>query len=188
MKDADLIKKIQNDNCNESLKVLYDRYAALCVKVVKSYEDILKNSCDDYDLLTNNKQYLVYQAAKTFKMDRNVMFSTWLYTKVRFLILAYVTRHKKKLFALSDGVLNAFEKEMLEVEKTKREGENKKDGIIETLLYLKDKRIHKIFSYKYSNYGYNHKDIAKKMNMSISNVGRLHRVGVKHLRKRLEKI
>jgi DNA-directed RNA polymerase specialized sigma24 family protein len=188
MKDVDLIEKIQKEDCNESLKVLYERYVGLCVKVVKSYEDILKNSCEDYDLLTNNKQYLVYQAAKTYKQDRDVLFSTWLYTKVRFLILAYVSRQKKKYYAFGDEALDILESKNLNEERIKQENKGKKEGIIEVLLFLKDKRIYKIFNYKYSNYGYNHKDIALKMNMSVSNVGRLHRVGIKHLRKRLKKI
>jgi RNA polymerase sigma factor (sigma-70 family) len=180
--DIDLIERIKNEKCDESLKELASRYKPLCLSLVANFEWAFSRNLVDSEFLTENLELLVFSAAISFKKEKKVVFSTWLYHSIKFYFLRNIYREKKGA-QITDEILKNFEKEnQREIERVK----NIKDLAEEKMLILKkleNKDIYQIFRLKYSEPKKTQKEIASTLNIGVSKVSRLHSRGIAFLRK-----
>ncbi len=118
--DIDLIKKIKNNNCSDSLKILVERHNGICFSISKKY---LNSPALNIHDIEQNKHWIVYNSVMSFDENKGSKFSTWLANQVRFYCLN--TKNKSdKLTLTEDSVLeflinkniqdNRLQKEMLE--------------------------------------------------------------------------
>ncbi len=127
IKDQTLIKKILNKQCSESLKELCDRHSGIIFNIGKKYSSSCNLELGD---LNDNKYWIIYNAAKSFKDNKGSKFSTWLANQVRFFCLNYKNKNKK---------LVPIENEHLEFfinENYKKENHSNQKDIINNIIDL----------------------------------------------------
>ena len=92
LKDETLIKKVVNNQCNDSLKELVNRHSGMIFNIGKKY----CQSCNlDIQELNDNKYWIIYSAAKSFNSDKGSKFSTWLGNQVRFFCLNFKNKNSR---------------------------------------------------------------------------------------------
>lgn len=69
MEDLDLVKNIQENSCDASLKVLINRHSALCLDIskIQSRPECLWHLYGD---IFDEKDYLVYKSALSFDPEK----------------------------------------------------------------------------------------------------------------------
>jgi len=70
--DVELVEKIQEESCNNSLKELINRHSALCVDICKKYTPAMYASGVPYSDIYEDKAYIVYKSALSFKPEKKV--------------------------------------------------------------------------------------------------------------------
>lgn len=127
LKDEALINKILKLQCNDSLKELVERHSGMIFNIGKKYS----SSCNlDLNDLNDNKYWIIYSAAKSYKKGKGSKFSTWLGNQIRFFCLNHKNKNKK---------LVPIENEHLEFfinENHKKENNSNKKDIINTIVDL----------------------------------------------------
>jgi RNA polymerase sigma factor (sigma-70 family) len=92
VKDENLIKKIINNQCNDSLKILVERHSGIIFNIGKKY----CTPCNlDLNDLNDNKYWIIFNAAKSFDAKKGSKFSTWLGNQVRFFCLNHKNKNMK---------------------------------------------------------------------------------------------
>ena len=112
----------------------------------------------------NDKNLIIWNSANSFKEDKNVKFSTWLANQVKYSCLNCLNKKSKdRLVTTEDKSLDALK------EKVETAPDDDLFEFTENILsQLKDPRIKKIFSLRYSN-------LEKKPSCrSLSNIGKNH--------------
>lgn len=182
--DNYLAERIRRANCERSLIELIGRHSGLCFKIITRYAKSFYANNIDISEASTDKNLIIWNSAKSFSAEKNVKFSTWLANQVKYSCLnALNKKSKDRLIPMEDQILDALNE-------TQREDEN--DTLFEftenILSQLKDKRIKKIFSMRYSH---NHKKpswcvIADTMKVSTQTAINLHNRGIGVLRKKIE--
>ncbi len=86
--DIDLIKKIKQDHCSDSLKELAARHEGIYYQTVKRFEPILLGVCGiSKNDINNEFLILAWKAAYSFDFDKNVKYNTWLERITRYYYL-----------------------------------------------------------------------------------------------------
>jgi RNA polymerase sigma factor (sigma-70 family) len=102
--DQILIKKIIDNQCNESLKKLVDKHGGMIFNIGKKYCGF----CNlDLNELNDNKYWIIFNAAKSFNAQKGSKFSTWLGNQIRFFCLNYKNKNSK-LVPIEDQHLEFF--------------------------------------------------------------------------------
>jgi RNA polymerase sigma factor (sigma-70 family) len=92
VKDETLIKKVIQNQCNDSLKELVNRHNGMIFNIGKKY----CSSCDlDLQELNDNKYWIVFNAAKSFNKTKGSKFSTWLGNQIRFFCLNFKNKNSR---------------------------------------------------------------------------------------------
>jgi RNA polymerase sigma factor (sigma-70 family) len=126
LKDETLIKKIINNQCNDSLKELVERHSGMIFNIGKKY-----SSCGlDLNDLNDNKYWIIYNAAKSYKKDKGSKFSTWLGNQIRFFCLNHKNKNKK-LISIENEHLEFFINDYY-----KKENHSNKKNIINNIVDL----------------------------------------------------
>ena len=182
--DTYLTERIKMSNCERSLIELIGRHSGLCFKIITRYSKSFYANNLDLNEASNDKNLIIWNSAKSFSAEKNVKFSTWLANQVKYSCLnALNKKSKDRLVSTEDKILDVL---------SETEQENKNDNLFEftnnILSQLKDERIKKIFSMRYSH---NHKKpswcaIATKMEVSTQTAINLHNRGIQILRKKIE--
>tara|TARA_Y100000310_G_scaffold336387_1_gene420769 strand:- start:50 stop:652 length:603 start_codon:yes stop_codon:yes gene_type:complete len=182
--DNYLAERIRRANCERSLIELIGRHSGLCFKIITRYAKSFYANNIDISEASTDKNLIIWNSAKSFSAEKNVKFSTWLANQVKYSCLnALNKKSKDRLIPMEDQILDTLNE-------TQREDEN--DTLFEftdnILSQLKDKRIKKIFSMRYSH---NHKKpswcvIADTMKVSTQTAINLHNRGIGVLRKKIE--
>ena len=181
--DNYLVERIKLTNCEKSLEELIKRHSAICFKVIKRYASTFyANNINVIDA-SSDKNLIIWNSAKSFNIDKNVKFSTWLANQVKYSCLnALNKKSKDRLVATEDEILDVLK------EKTPEEDNNNLFEFTDNILnQLRDKRIKQIFSMRYSNH---HKKpswckVAEKLNVSTQTAINLHNRGIAVLRKKM---
>src|SRR3954469_475915 len=145
--DLELIENIKLKNCSDSLVELSERHSSLCFEIYKKYSHTLANSGTCLHELTKEKDYVLYQAALSFKPDKNVKFSTWLGNNVKFQCLNAITKNSQYI-TLDSPELNYFV-DSVSLENAPEKDTSTLEYILSILEQLKDKRIQEIFKLRY---------------------------------------
>ena len=182
--DNYLAERIRRANCERSLIELIGRHSGLCFKIITRYAKSFYANNIDINEASTDKNLIIWNSAKSFSAEKNVKFSTWLANQVKYSCLnALNKKSKDRLIPMEDQILDTLNE-------TQREDEN--DTLFEftdnILSQLKDERIKKIFSMRYSH---SHKKpswcvIADKMKVSTQTAINLHNRGIRVLRKKIE--
>ena len=182
--DTYLTERIKISNCERSLIELIGRHSGLCFKIITRYSKSFYANNLDPNEASNDKNLIIWNSAKSFSAEKNVKFSTWLANQVKYSCLnALNKKSKDRLVSTDDKILDVL---------NETEQENKNENLFEftnnILSQLKDERIKKIFSMRYSH---NHKKpswcaIASKMGVSTQTAINLHNRGIRILRKKIE--
>jgi len=181
--DNYLVERIKLTNCEKSLGELIKRHSAICFKVIKRYASTFyANNINVIDA-SSDKNLIIWNSAKSFNIDKNVKFSTWLANQVKYSCLnALNKKSKDRLVATEDEILDVLK------EKTPEEENNNLFEFTDNILnQLRDKRIKQIFSMRYSNH---HKKpswckVAEQLNVSTQTAINLHNRGIAVLRKKI---
>ena len=182
--DNYLAERIRRINCERSLGELIGRHSGLCFKIITRYAKSFYANNIDINEVSSDKNLIIWNSAKSFSSEKNVKFSTWLANQVKYNCLnALNKKSKDRLIAVEDQVLDSLSE-------TQKEDEN--DTLFEftnnILSQLKDERIKKIFSMRYSH---RHRKpswcvIANTMKVSTQTAINLHNRGIHVLRKKIE--
>jgi DNA-directed RNA polymerase specialized sigma subunit len=133
---------------------------------------------------STEKNLIIWNSAKSFSIDKNVKFSTWLANQVKYSCLNAINKKAKdRLVTTEDEILDILKNSV---------AEDPNDNLFEftnnILSQVKDRRIKKIFSMRYS---FHHKKpawctIAKRMSISTQTAINLHNRGIQILRKKIK--
>ena len=182
--DNYLVERIRIANCEDSLEELIKRHSALCFKIIKRYASTFYANNIDITEASTEKNLIIWNSAKSFSIDKNVKFSTWLANQVKYSCLNAINKKAKdRLVTTEDEILDILKNSV---------AEDPNDNLFEftdnILSQVKDRRIKKIFSMRYS---FHHKKpawctIAKRMSISTQTAINLHNRGIQILRKKIK--
>jgi len=181
--DNYLVERIKLANCEESLGELIKRHSAICFKVIKRYASIFyANNINIIDA-SSDKNLIIWNSAKSFNIDKNVKFSTWLANQVKYSCLNALNKKSKDR-------LVATEDEILEILKERPDEEPERNLFEFTgniLSQLKDQRIKQIFSMRYSTLDKKPSwcKVAEELKVSTQTAINLHNRGIAVLRKKI---
>lgn len=183
--DNQLIKLVQNKNCEESLKILIERHSPLCYKIYKKYVPSFNVKNIDITEVYQQKDFTIYKTIKSFKTNKKTKFSTWLANQIRYQCLNTINKKEDILYLEPPELQYLIDKERIETNTDKLN--ELRDYINSLLDQLKDIRISKIFNMRYFETGSNQTwtKIGKRMNMSTQNAINLHNKGVQILKNKL---
>jgi len=182
--DNYLVERIRISDCEGSLKELIKRHSPLCFKIIKKYSSTFYANNIDIVEASSDKNLIIWNSAKSFISDKNVKFSTWLANQVKYSCLNAINKKAKDRLVTTENEILDILKERAPEE----EDSNLFEFANNILKQLKDKRIKKIFSMRYSCL---HKKpswclIAKQMKISTQTAINLHNRGIKVLRKKIK--
>ena len=182
--DLHLIKRIKDKNCEKSLIELSERHSGLYFKIIKKYSKSFFANNIDLNEATADKNSIIWNSAKNFKEDKNVKFSTWLANQVKYFCLNTLNKKSKdRLVATEDQILDSLNEKPIT-----QKHENLFEFTGNILSQLKDSRIRKIFSLRYSSAEKKPSwcIIAEKLQISTQTAINLHNKGISILRKKIK--
>ena len=181
--DNYLVERIRIINCENSLDELIKRHSGLCFKIIKRYASTFYANNIDIIEASADKNLIIWNAAKSFKTNKNVKFSTWLANQIKYSCLnALNKKSKDRLIATEDQILDLLKE---------KSSEETHDNLFEftnnILNQLKDKRIKLIFSMRYSICSKKPSwcTVAKQVKVSTQTAINLHNRGIEILRKKM---
>jgi RNA polymerase sigma factor (sigma-70 family) len=181
--DNCLVERIKSKSCEDSLIELSERHAGLCFKIMKRYSKSF--SINDISLNEKHaeKNLIIWRSAKSFNTEKKVKFSTWLANQIKYNCLNELNKKSKdRLVTLEEYMLDVLDERQ----------EEKDTRIFEytenILSQLKDPRIKKIFSLRYSKEEKKPSwaSIASQMKISTQTAINLHNKGLSMLRKKMD--
>jgi len=126
LKDETLIKKVINNQCNDSLKELVDRHSGMIFNIGKKY----CSSCNlDINELNDNRYWIIFNAAKSYNSEKGSKFSTWLGNQIRFFCLNFKNKNSR-LVPIEDQHLEFF------VNNSRKDNENNQKELVHTIIDL----------------------------------------------------
>jgi len=181
--DNYLVERIKLTNCEKSLGELIKRHSPICFKVIKRYASTFYANNINVTDASSDKNLIIWNSAKSFNIDKNVKFSTWLANQVKYSCLnALNKKSKDRLVSTEDEILELLR------ERPEEEAEGNLFEFTGNILnQLKDKRIKQIFSMRYST---RHRKpswckVAEELNVSTQTAINLHNRGIAVLRKKI---
>jgi RNA polymerase sigma factor (sigma-70 family) len=181
--DNYLVERIRITDCENSLGELIKRHTGLCFKIMKRYSSTFYANNIDITEASSDKNLIIWNSAKSFNTDKNVKFSTWLANQVKYSCLNAINKKvKDRLVATEDEILDVLK------ERHPEEADNNLFEFTENILnQLKDKRIKRIFSLRYSVYSKKPSwcTVAEQIKVSTQTAINLHNRGIKILRKKM---
>jgi len=191
--DIELINRVKDHACNESLKELIDRHSALCYDIYNKYSNTLKKASGELiDNINLEKNFIIYKSVLSFNPDKKTKFSTWLGNFTRYYCLN-VINSKKKYVPMEDELLNSIKEKEAELNGNQNGNEKASekemhDYVINILEKMKDERIKKVFNLRYFS-DFNKRstwvEIGKKMKVSPQTAINLHNRGKTMIAKKI---
>ena len=182
--DNYLVERIRISNCESSLKELIKRHSALCFKIIQKYSSTFYANNIDIMEASSDKNLIIWNSAKSFSVDKNVKFSTWLANQMKYSCLNAINRKTKdRLVTTEDEILDVLKNSI-----TEDADDNLFEFADNILSQLKDIRIKKIFSMRYSSRCKKPSwcAVAEKMKISTQTAINLHNRGIEVLRKKIK--
>lgn len=183
LKDEQLISKIREDNCSDSLLELTNRHHGLVVQIMRRFAGAAQCSGVAMQDFLDDSNYIVFDAARQYKAEKNIKFSTWLGNTVKYYCLNQLNK-QKKYYSPNHTELTSYiaDHAMNEKDGEKLKLEERLEYVLDILSQIKDKRIEKIIRTRYFN-GKAKKEsfsvIAKSLGMSPQGVIDLHDAFIK---------
>ena len=93
--DLSLINKIKQENDGGCLEELISRHSGIYVYIVDKYTKN-KSYVTNRDFILDDKDYMIYQSALSYKPDMNSKFSTFLANQTKWKCLNAINSSKNK--------------------------------------------------------------------------------------------
>lgn len=184
LSDNHLIERIKKNNCEKSLIELSERHSGLYFKILKKYSKSFFANNIDIKEAADDKNLIIWNSVKSFSIEKNVKFSTWLANQTKYHCLNTLNKKTKdRLVTTGDEILDFLNEEDISYDA------GPLFEFIENILdQLKDKRIKDIFSMRYSRQDKKPSWclVAKKLKISTQTAINLHNRGIKVLRKKID--
>ncbi len=183
MEELELCNLVKTDKSDTALLKLEELHSPLCYKVMGKYTPAFHALGINIEDILEEKQKLILEAALSFKPDKNCKFSTWLGNRVRYKCLKEINKKRK-----SPKIVHLVNEDLQPLLETLGFSPHSEDfsNYISTILEgLKDKRIKKIFKYRYED-ELTFNQIGRKMKLTAQGVSNLHNVGIKILRAKIK--
>ena len=181
--DSKLIKKIVENQCNESLKKLVDNHSGMIFNIGKKY----CTSCNlDLQELNDNKYWIIFNAAKSFNPNKGSKFSTWLGNQIRFFCLNFKNKNSK-LLAIEDHHLEFFINDLNKKNHTSNEKELV-NIIVDLFNQISDPNTKNAIYYRYFHNKeriLNYSEIAKILDVTPQTVLNWHNKFIEFAKKKL---
>jgi DNA-directed RNA polymerase sigma subunit (sigma70/sigma32) len=185
--DADLIKNIKDNNCNDSMKELEDRHSGICYTMIKKYYNSMSSVGVDPVELAKEKDYVIFKSALNFDASRNIKFSTWLGNQMRFHCLNCMNKNNTTISMENESIKLIMEKNQI-LNTNSLLNKDNCEYIFNLLDQLKDKRIVEIFKIRYfsDKKTVSWSKIGRKLKISTQTVINLHNKTLRFLKNKLE--
>ena len=183
LSDNHLVERVKKRACEKSLLELSERHSGLYFKILKKYSKSFFANNIDINEAATDKNLIIWNSVKSFSPDKNVKFSTWLANQTKYHCLNTLNKkNKDRLITTGDDILD-----YLNEEQEISNGAVLFEFIENILSQLKDQRIKKIFSMRYSK---EEKKpswcvVASSLEISTQTAINLHNKGIKILRKKI---
>ena len=186
IKDIELIDKVKEHQCNDSLKEIINRHSALCYDVYNKYSRTLKSNGELINNINLEKDYIIYKSILSYNPEKKTKFSTWLGNFTRYYCLNLINSEKKYV-PVETTLLNSIkEKEASAMHAAP--SEEIKEYVSNLLDKMKDKRIEKVFRLRYfSDFAKRNTwvEIANELKISPQTAINLHNRGKKIIARKL---
>ena len=186
IKDIELIDKVKEHQCNDSLKEIINRHSALCYDVYNKYSRTLKSNGELINNINLEKDYIIYKSILSYNPEKKTKFSTWLGNFTRYYCLNLINSEKKYV-PVETTLLNSIkEKEASAMHEAP--SEEIKEYVSNLLDKMKDKRIEKVFRLRYfSDFARKHTwvNIARELKISPQTAINLHNRGKKIIARKM---
>lgn len=151
--DFDLIRNIKKESCSPCIEELRNRHIGLIISIYSKYLSVLETVNFRPSDFNDEINYIIYDSARKYDLrrKRTVKFSSYLGECVRFFCLNKITELKKNktietepetlTFLMDDYNRHYHSDNIKNIES--------KNYIFNLLNQLKDKRIKRIFKYRY---------------------------------------
>jgi DNA-directed RNA polymerase sigma subunit (sigma70/sigma32) len=182
--DEELVKKVLEQNCDDSLKEIAARHSALFNKVYMKFAGPLNNVGMSRSDVFNDKESLFYQAIQSFNAKRQTKFTTYFVNFARWHFLDTINHTEQ--FKLVDDP-NYFNHLQLEIRRDSSKFFLKLPDLIKR---FPDRRIRKIFKDRYlqSSRPKRWRDIAAELNLSTQTCNKLHKRGIQLLKDYVKRV
>ena len=186
--EEEILSRVKNFNCNESLKKLISSHSGICFNLILKYKKYIQSKNCDFQDLIDQKDYFIYRAALLYDNDKNIKFSTWLGNFVKYQCLN-CRRSRVDNYTVNE------ESSKVEIDKKAQsdffDSQMKKERLTvvkEALGELKDSRIREIYILRYfNNKKMTFKKISMAMGISEPTIKKLHKKGKNILFKKIKK-
>jgi RNA polymerase sigma factor (sigma-70 family) len=183
--DNILVKNVQENNDENSLRILIDRHSGLCNSLYKKYSSSMVISGVHLQDVIDQKDYIVYKSAMTFDPCKKSKFSTWLYNQVRYQCLNCINDNAHYLSLETDKLNYLIEKHSQET----KDYSNLHEYLSQIIDSCSDDRVKKIFNMRYSTNNSKKmawSKIAKKLNISTQTAINIHNKTIKLLKNKTQ--
>lgn len=141
MLDTELVQNIKNNiDIEESIKELLSFHSGLINKISGKYIQPLASSGSSIEEIQKEKEYIIYKAALMFKENKNVKFSSYLGSFVRWYCLNRINRNDDWKF-ISDEPFNNIAEEKIDTTTL--------EYVKNLLNNIEDKKVKKVFELRY---------------------------------------
>lgn len=186
IKDTELIDRVKDCQCNDSLKEIINRHSALCYDIYNKYSKTLKSNGELINNIDLEKDYIIYKSILSYDPSRKTKFSTWLGNFTRYYCLNLINSEKKYV-PMEATLLNSIkEKEANSIEP--QQDKDIEEFISNLLDKMKDKRIEKVFKLRYfSDFARKNTwvNIARELKISPQTAINLHNRGKKIIARKM---
>jgi RNA polymerase sigma factor (sigma-70 family) len=189
--DNTLVRRVKNDGCNDSFIEILNRHEKLYYKICQKYIPVVLAKGLRKDDLLDDKEFVVFKAVSSYKINKKCKFSTWLGNCTKYHCLTFINSNNKEV-DLEDETINLYltdkSKEDFDTECSLKD---EKEYVFKILNKLKDKRISKVFKLRYFDKNTEKKkvtwsSIASQIDTSTQTAINLHQRGVNILSKKLK--
>ena len=177
------IKEVQDNNCNDSLRKVIDRYSPVFISMYSKYMKPITDCGADPNDILSDKDLIIYESAKSFDLGEKSSFCTWLSNNVKYRCLHMISKQAKKQMLVDRVKRNSANS--LQEHPYKNIEMNK--FIFNELNKIKDKRIEMVYSLRYfSGEKMTWSTIGKRLGFSSQTAIILHKRGAEILKRRIK--
>jgi len=182
------INNVQLKDCDDSLSSVIDRYTPVFLSMYSKFFYSMKESGVDPSDILQDKDLIIYEAAKSFDLNKGSSFCTWLSNNTRYKCLHLMNKAnkmsmlKERVKTNNDLSFNNFNKNIFKIKELNVH-------IFSILNKLKDKRISSVYKLRYfSDRKMTWSKIGRELGFSSQTAINLHTRGATALKKKINKI
>lgn len=182
--DIELVKLVQDNNCEKSILELINRHTPICHKIINKFEKTFREMGIDVEELALENPIIIYHCAKNFDPTKKAKFSSWLANNIKYNCLNLLYKRKNTI-SIDDEEIG---ENILFIPDDKESNKEKKEYVFSILSQMKDSRLEKIIEMRYfgDKESKKWKNIAKSLNTSYMTVSILHKKALRFLKSKFQ--